>query len=102
MKGGGSGGVPDFKLLKDNEESLIIWAHGTKFSEPNYILINILIKPVKFYFGQCHQRSLYSALSILNLINEKLLQFNINKIVCMGHSLGGAVASVIATILKKR
>lgn len=100
--GGGHDGIPHFKLLINTRKRLyVIWVRGTDFTDVNDILINIRTTPIDFYEGQCHRGYYFSACNIIELIQNDMIDRNINRIVCLGHSLGGAVASVIATILQK-
>ncbi|KAK8839696.1 hypothetical protein M9Y10_031400 [Tritrichomonas musculus] len=100
--GGGTDGIPHFKLLINYTKQLyVIWVRGTDFTDVNDILINIRTTPIDFYEGQCHRGYYFSARIIIELIRNDMTNTRINRIVCLGHSLGGAVASVIATILQK-
>lgn len=100
--GGGKDGVPHFKLLINQDiQTYVIWVRGTDFTDINDIKINKQAKLISFYQGECHSGYFIGAYNIIYLILKYLNDEHINKIVCLGHSLGGAVSSIIATILKK-
>lgn len=104
LAGGGTDGIPHFKLVhNETNNKYIIWVRGTKFTDPNDVLININVTPTPFYGGTCHKGYFYAAMEILKRIIDVLQNVfeiqHIPKFVCLGHSLGGAVSSVIATIL---
>lgn len=102
IEAGGYGGIPHFKLLEDSTaEAYIIWVRGTDFKDPNDILINIQTTPIKFYNGFCHRGYFFAGYAITLIIRQYLLHGQYNKIICLGHSLGGAVSSVVTTILQK-
>ncbi|KAK8847832.1 hypothetical protein M9Y10_018864 [Tritrichomonas musculus] len=102
LKGGGKDGIPHFKLLFNSMSNIyVIWVRGTNFIDPNDVLINMRTRPILFYSGCCHNGYFIAANEIINLISGKLIIENATKIICLGHSLGGAVSSIIATILHK-
>lgn len=57
--------------------------------------------PVDFYQGKCHGGYHFGGISLIGEIQPHINNRYFNRIVCLGHSLGGAVASVIATIFQK-
>lgn len=102
INGGGHDGIPHFKLLENAiERTYVIWVRGTDFTDPNDIYINIRTTPVNFYQGQCHGGYHFAGISMIGEVQPHIRDRNFNRIVCIGHSLGGAVASVIATIFQK-
>lgn len=102
LEGGGTDGIPHFKLLKNLILGVyVIWVRGTRLSDYNDAWINIQASAMNFYNGTCHKGYLLGALGVLNQIRGSLNDNQINKIVCLGHSLGGAVSSVIATIIHR-
>lgn len=102
IEGGGHDGIPHFKLLEEESaETYIIWIRGTNFSDPNDILINIRATPIFFYGELCHRGYFFAAYAIIIMLRRYLIHGRFNKIVCLGHSLGGAVASIITTIIRK-
>lgn len=104
INGGGTDGIPHFKLVhNETQNTFIIWVRGTNFFDPNDILINMKVTPIPLYGGTCHKGYFYAAMKILKIIIDVLQNVyeiqHIPKFVCLGHSLGGAVSSIIATIL---
>lgn len=102
FSGGGKDLIQNFHLVSNSvTKTFVIWVHGTNFAKSNDIKINLDTTPVQFYQGTCHGGYFRSAKAIINLIHDHLLKEENNKIVCLGHSLGGAISSVIATIFNK-
>lgn len=104
LKGGGKDCVSYFNLLSNTKKGIyVIWVRGTRFTKFNDIGINIKTTAIPFYQGRCHKGYLHSAIEVLKLIQPQLINNHksINKIVCLGHSMGGAVSSIICTILNK-
>lgn len=102
LNGGGTDGIPHFHLIFNQQtNSFVIWVRGTNLLDPNDIHINIQTTPVPFYYGQCHQGYYNAAMSIIDIMKNQIGNIQINKLVCLGHSLGGAASSVIAMILNK-
>lgn len=102
LSGGGKDGIPHYQLLENHEiYEYVLWIRGTDFTDANDLHINMKTSPVKFYNGTCHKGYLNAALKIIEEIRGYLTNPQINKFVCIGHSLGGAVSSVIVTIFNK-
>lgn len=100
MTKGGKDGIPHYRLLYNTTtNTYLIWVRGTDFADPNDILINLRTKPIEFYGGCCHNGYFLSANEIIFQTIEYLDDEKVNKIVCIGHSLGGAVCSIIVMIL---
>lgn len=101
-KGGGTDGIPHYKLLKNlTTRVYVIWVRGTRFTDPNDAKINIQISEKVFYNGKCHRGYFLAAIGVIDQIRGFLDDNEINKIVCLGHSLGGAVASLIAIMIQR-
>lgn len=102
LKDGGKDGIPHFNLLFHIEtQTYVIWVRGTDFIDVNDVFINLRTKPIEFYKGCCHNGYFIAANEIIAKIIDFFNRDYVNEIICLGHSLGGAVASVIATILNK-
>lgn len=100
--GGGKDGIPHYKLLENDKiGEYVLWVRGTDFCDMNDLHINMQTSPVKFYDGTCHKGYLNAAKKIIEEIRGYITDSQINKFVCMGHSLGGAVSSIIVTMFNK-
>lgn len=93
----GSYGIPTFKLLKYKNQR-ILWFRGTKVTSWNDLYIDFNGFDVPFLDGYCHKGYLEGARKVIEMVSP-FLQKDQN-ITCVGHSLGGACATVVSMILK--
>lgn len=98
LEGGGYNYIPKFRVLEIHNTTLI-WVRGTRFSDPNDVCINTNTNYIEVDGGLIHEGYYNAAMEILKII-EPLLDTE-KTITCIGHSLGGAVASVLAYLLNK-
>lgn len=100
--GGGKDGIPHYKLI-ENEiiREYVLWVRGTDFCDPNDLKINMQTSPIKFYNGTCHKGYYNAARKVIDEVRDYFTRPELNQLVCMGHSLGGAVSSIITTIFNK-
>lgn len=102
VSGGGKDGIPHYCLLENNEtHEYVLWVRGTDFTDMNDLHINMQTAPIKFYDGTCHKGYLNAAIKIIDEIRDHLNNPEIVKFLSMGHSLGGAVSSVIVAMFNK-
>ena len=93
----GSVTIPTFKVCHYKNEAFI-WFRGTRVYSWNDIIIDISAGETEFLGGLCHKGYLEGSRLALNLAMPYIM--NKDRIVTMGHSLGGACAAVTAMILK--
>lgn len=99
--GGGKDGIQKFRFLSNRSKSLyVIWVEGTKWNF-NDTGINLKTTPVRFYNGVAHKGYYNAARATIDLIQDYLKNETHQNILCLGHSLGGAISSIICTILNK-
>ncbi|EAY20757.1 Lipase family protein [Trichomonas vaginalis G3] len=93
----GTNGIPTFNVMKYKNERYI-WVKGTNFASHNDLSIDLHTVETPFLNGYAHSGFLNAARMVLSLVTG--LIENHERVVCLGHSLGGAVATMIAMILK--
>ena len=93
----GSVTIPTFKVVHYKNEAYI-WFRGTKLNSINDIIIDLTIGETDFLGGQCHKGYLDGTRNALSIAMPYIM--NKERIVTLGHSLGGACASVAAMIMK--
>ena len=93
----GSATIPTFKVCHYKNEAFI-WFRGTRVYSWNDIIIDVSAGETEFLGGLCHKGYLEGSRMALNLAMPYIT--NKDRIVTMGHSLGGACAAVSAMILK--
>lgn len=92
----GSDRIPTFKVL-NYKKDVIIWFRGTQVSA-NDVVMDVAFVEEEFLGGQCHGGYLHASRDALVLL-EPYLQ-SADHIYTCGHSLGGACAAVVASILR--
>lgn len=99
LKDGGKDGIPVFNILhEEKSEQTIIWIRGTRLTDPNDAKINMKCAASEFQGGLVHEGYKNAALEMYKVISPYIKEET--PITCIGHSLGGAVASVLTMVLK--
>lgn len=93
----GCNGIPTFNVLQYKNERYI-WIKGTNFASQNDLYIDLHTVETTFLDGYAHSGFLNASRMVISLIYG--LIEGCERVVCIGHSLGGAVATIIALILK--
>ena len=93
----GSANIPTFKICHYKNEAFI-WFRGTRVYSMNDIIIDFSITETEFLGGLVHKGYLDGARQALTLAMPYIT--GKDRIVTVGHSLGGACAALAAMILK--
>ena len=101
------GGIPQtlpvYKIFEEDDGSLYVVIRGSRSHVDFSIVLDMLASEFNYVSppGYCHRGVLKASEAIFD--NEKdVIMGRSGKVYCVGHSLGGAVAAVLATIINSK
>lgn len=90
--------IPTYYVLRKNK-TLFIWIRGTRVDFINDIMISAKSDVVNYMNGIIHEGYYNGAVAIIQQ-QKQILEQKWDRIICLGHSLGGVSAQIMATLLR--
>lgn len=90
--------IPTYYVLRKNK-TLFIWIRGTRVDFINDIMISAHSAVINYMKGIIHEGYYNGAVAIIQQ-QYQILKQKWDRIICLGHSLGGVSAQIMATLLR--
>lgn len=91
--------APAYCVL-ENDSNLYVWIRGTKAEDLDDYYISLNTKVIDYHDGFVHKDYFKGAKEIIRQLQDRLFNEKWEEIIFFGHSLGGVISQLIATILQ--
>lgn len=91
--------APAYCVL-ENDSNLYVWIRGTKAEDLDDYYISLNTKVIDYHDGFIHKDYFKGAKEIIRQLQDRLFNEKWDEIIFFGHSLGGVISQLIATILQ--